>query len=151
MERRIRNSAKALVWKEGCMAAIKIDDHGDIFYILPGGGQNTGELLPEAAVRECAEELGISVKPEKLAFVIEGRWGESFHRVDLVFLCTYLDRIPGAMLRQDTNQTGVEWLKIDDLEKLPLYPSKLRRQIISLYNGLPHDIYLGDESMGTLD
>ena len=29
MERRIRNSAKALIFKDGCMAAIKIDDHGD--------------------------------------------------------------------------------------------------------------------------
>jgi len=149
MIRKIRNSAKALIFKDSCMAAIKIYDHGDMFYILPGGGQNTEELLPEAAARECAEELGIAVQAKELAFVIEGRYGESFHRVDLIFLCTYIAEIPDAEIQYDTNQTGVEWLKIDKLESTPLYPSKLRRQIIKLYHDLPHDVYLGDESMST--
>lgn len=149
MERRIRNSAKALVFKDSRMAAIKIDDRGDIFYILPGGGQDPEELLSESVRRECAEELGVEVEAKELAFVIEGRYGESFHRVDLVFLCRYIAEIPNADLQVDTNQAGVEWLKIDDLEGVPLYPSKLRRQIINLYHNWPHDVYLGDESMGT--
>lgn len=149
MERKIRNSAKALVFKDSSLAAIKIDDNGDIFYILPGGGQNTEELLSEAVVRECAEELGVTVKAEELAFIVEGRYGESFHRVDLIFLCSYIAEIPDAELECDTHQAGVEWLKIDTLESTPLYPSKLRRQIVNLYHNRPHEIYLGDESMTT--
>lgn len=148
MERKIRNSAKALIFKDGRMAAIKIDDHGDIFYILPGGGQNTEELLSEAVIRECAEELGIAVKAEELAFIVEGRYGESFHRVDLVFRCAYIAEIPDAETACDTHQVGVEWLEIDTLESAPLYPSKLRRQIMDFYHNRPHKIYLGDESMG---
>lgn len=147
MERKIRNSAKAIIFKEGCMAAIKISDNGDVFYIMPGGGQHSEEMLTDAVIRECAEELGVVVSVKDLAFVVEGLHGEAFHRVDLVFLCQYVADIPGAKIQGDTNQAGVEWLDINSLENQPLYPSKLRKQIIHLYNSLPHDIYLGDESM----
>ena len=94
MERKIRNSAKVLVFKDGCMAAVKIDDNGDVFYIMPGGGQDSEELLCQAAVRECAEELGIVVEVKDLAFVVEGVYGEAFHRVDMVFLCQYVVASP---------------------------------------------------------
>ncbi len=147
MERRIRNSAKALIIKDGRMLASKIDDHGDVFYIMPGGGQDAGELLPEAVMRECAEEMGIRVEPKSLVFVIEGLHGESFHRVDLVFLCDYVGEIENAVLQGDNNQVGFEWLPIGDLMSLPLYPSKLRSQIIRLHNKEAADVYLGNESM----
>jgi ADP-ribose pyrophosphatase YjhB (NUDIX family) len=148
MERRIRNSAKALIIKDDCMAAVKLNDNGEIYYIMPGGGQDSDELLTDAVKRECAEELGITVTVKDLAFIVEGLHGEPFHRVDLVFLCEYIEQIPGAVIKGDTNQIGIEWLKIDELNNLPLYPSKLRKQIISLYHSQPTEIYLGDESMG---
>ncbi|MBN1778560.1 MAG: NUDIX domain-containing protein [Clostridiales bacterium] len=148
MERKIRNSAKALVIKGGRMAAIKINDGGDVFYIMPGGGQNPEELLTETVIRECAEELGIAVSVKDLAFVIEGMHGEPFHRVDLVFLCEYVSDIPQAQLHGDTNQAGIEWLAVDGLESKPLYPSKLRKQIIDLYNSRQTSVYLGNENIG---
>lgn len=148
MERFIRNSAKALIIKDGKMLAVKINDNGDLFYIMPGGGQNTEELLPEAACREALEELGISVVPKELVFVIEGLHGERFHRVDLVFLCEYITRISDADLHGDTNQVGYDWLEIKNLNTQPLYPSKLRRQIMNLYEGKPYKVYLGNEEAG---
>lgn len=147
MERKIRNSAKALIIRDGMMLASKINDNGDIFYIMPGGGQAEEELLPEAVKRECAEEMGILVEPKSLVFVIEGLHGESFHRVDLVFLCDYVGTIEDAVIHGDVNQVGYEWLSIQELLSQPLYPSKLRSQIIRLYNHEKTDVYLGNESM----
>lgn len=72
MERKIRNSAKALIIKEGKMLVSKINDNGDVFYIMPGGGQEPEETLEEAVKREVEEEFGIIVKPQSLEFVIEG-------------------------------------------------------------------------------
>lgn len=148
MNRPIRNSAKALIIKAGKMLAIKLDDNGDIFYIMPGGGQEAEEQLSDAVCREVAEELGIEIIPKELVFVIEGVHGENFHRVDLVFLCEYIGEIPGAALQGDTNQTGYDWLDIETLISQPLYPSKLRRQIINLYHGEKYKIYLGNEEAG---
>lgn len=147
MERRIRNSAKALIIKDGKMLANKINNNGDIFYIMPGGGQEAEELLPEAVKREVAEEIGIEVEPKSLEFVVEGLIGESFHRVDLVFLCEYIGKIEKAEIHGDHNQIGVEWLPIKNLMNEPLYPSKLRSQIIRLYNNEKTEVYLGNESM----
>jgi ADP-ribose pyrophosphatase YjhB (NUDIX family) len=108
MERKIRNSAKALIIKDGKMLASKINDNGDIFYIMPGGGQDTEELITDAVKRECAEELGIEVKPKSLEFVVEGLQGELFHRVDLVFLCEYIGEIKNPETLVDKNQVGFE-------------------------------------------
>ena len=72
MDRSVRISAKALVIRNGRMLAVKLRDRDGVFYIMPGGGQNAGELLPATAEREVAEETGIAVKAQEAVFVIEG-------------------------------------------------------------------------------
>jgi ADP-ribose pyrophosphatase YjhB (NUDIX family) len=148
MERMVRNAAKALIIKDGKMLAIKLKDEQDEWYIMPGGGQDVEEILPETVCREVVEELGLQVEVKDLVFVIEGVHGESFHRVDLVFLCEYIGKIENAVLQSDTYQVGYDWLDIKSLNTTPLYPSKLRRQIMNLYEGKAYKVYLGNEEMG---
>ncbi len=148
MERNIRNSAKALIIRDGKMAAIKVRDAGEEWYIMPGGGQEPEETLQEAVCREVSEELGINVTCKELLFVVEGVHGERFHRVDLIFYCEFINEIPHAALQKDTNQVGVEWLDISTLNSRQLYPSKLRRQIMNFYEGKPYKVYLGNEEAG---
>jgi len=114
---------------------------------MPGGGQESEETLEEAVRREVKEEFGLIVEPKTLEFVIEGVTGESFHRVDLVFLCEYIKEIPDAQITGDYNQIGFDWLPIENLMNEPLYPSKLRKQIMNLYNDEETVVYLGNESM----
>ena len=147
MNRAIRTSAKALVIRDGCMLAIKLRDQDGEFYIMPGGGQSAGELLPAAVEREVAEETGIAVKAVDVVFVIEGAEGEPQHRVDIVFLCEYIGLIE-ADRHPDSNQIGYEWLAIDALNHTPLYPSKLRRPIMNLFAGKETAVYLGNENAG---
>ena len=144
----VRNAAKALIIKDGKMLAIKLKDEQDEWYIMPGGGQDVEEILPETVCRQVAEELGLQVEVKDLVFVIEGVHGESFHRVDLVFLCEYMGKIENAVLQSDTYQVGYDWLDIKSLNTTPLYPSKLRRQIMNLYEGKAYKVYLGNEEMG---
>ena len=72
MERTVRNAAKALIIKDDKMLAIKISDGKEEWYIMPGGGQDVEELLPETVCREVAEEMGLQVEVKDLVFVIEG-------------------------------------------------------------------------------
>ena len=148
MERQIRNAAKALIIKDDKMLAIKISDGKEEWYIMPGGGQDVEELLPDTACREVAEELGLKIEVKDLVFVIEGLHGEDFHCIDLVFLCEYKGKIENAILQSDTNQVGYDWLDIKTLHTTPLYPSKLRRQIMNLYEGKEYSVYLGNEEIG---
>ena len=147
MNRQIRTSAKGLVIQDGRMLAVKLKDEDGIFYIMPGGGQTAGELLTETVEREVAEETGLSVKAGDAVFVIEGANGEEHHRVDIVFRCELIGN-SAAEFHPDNNQIGYEWLDIATLNTTPLYPSKLRRPIMNLYEGKKSPVYLGNESVG---
>ena len=148
MFRQIRTSAKAVIIQNGKLLTIKLNDGKEEWYILPGGGQDSEEMLPQTVEREVREETGIEVKCKDLLFVIEGLHGESFHRIDLVFLCDYLGKAKNGALHSDTNQIGVDWLDLSVLNKLPLFPSKLRRPIMNFYEGKEYIKYLGNEEVG---
>ena len=148
MSRQIRTSAKAVIIQNDKLLAIKLNDGKAEWYILHGGGQDCEEMLPQTVEREVREEAGIEVKCKDLLFVIEGVHGESFHRMDLVFLCDYLGNAQNATLQGDTNQVGFDWLDLSILNKLPLFPSKLRRPIMNFHEGKEYMKYLGNEEIG---
>ena len=147
MNRTVRTSGKALVIRNGCLLVVKLHDADGDFYILPGGGQDTGELLPDTVRREVAEETGMAVRVGDVAFVIEGSHGEAHHRVDIVFRCEYLGQADSQQ-QPDHNQVGCAWLPIIGLNHAPLYPSRLRRPIMNLHEGKQTPIYLGNECVG---
>ena len=151
MQRRIRNSAKALIIKDGKVLLSKLDDNGDVFFIMPGGGQDVGEVLTDTVKRECMEELGIEVDPKFLVFILEGANGEENHRIDFVFLCNYIRDIKDIEIQGDTHQVGAEWVSIDNIMNEPLYPYKYRNAILKLYKNENFDIYLGNENKGDFD
>lgn len=148
MSRQIRTSAKAVVIQDGKILAVRLNDGKEEWYILPGGGQDSEETLPEAVEREVREETGIDIKCQDLLFAIEGVHGEDFHRIDLVFLCEYIGKALNYELHSDTDQVGIGWLKVSELNRLPLYPSKLRRAVMNFYEGKEYAKYLGNEEIG---
>ena len=111
--------------KEESRATIKVDDIRELkrqAYMLPGDGDSS-------------------------VFIIEGEKGEESHRVDIVFRCEY-EGPCDAEQQHDFNQIGAEWLEISTLNTTPLYPSKLRRPIMNLYEGKEAPVYLGNENAG---
>lgn len=149
---KVRNSAKAVIVSKGRLLAIRNESHGQIWYILPGGGQHHGESLTEAVRRECLEEASIEVIPEDILFIRDyiSRNHEFYqedgdaHQVEFMFRCTISgDSVPGNGTEPDSRQTGVEWLDLHKLDEYPLYPKQLRR---ILREGIPavHPVYLGD-------
>ncbi|MDQ0169436.1 ADP-ribose pyrophosphatase YjhB (NUDIX family) [Paenibacillus tundrae] len=145
LERKIRNSAKALIIQDGRMLALKHKDDQDVYYTLPGGTQNAGEALTDAVKREVAEEIGVDVEPLSLEFVNEGVYGEALHRVDFFFLCKYRGMLNHANLHNEPAHEAYEWLEIQDIMEQPLNPSKLRKQIQRLVAGEKTVMYLGNE------
>lgn len=148
----IRNSAKAIIIRKGMLLAVEARDTEGLWYLLPGGGQEPGETLTEALIRECLEEIGTSVNPGKLICIREyiGRNHEfastdsDAHQIEFMFDCTIPeDYSPTSGHLPDFAQIAVRWLPINDLMSFRLYPLSLRSILIgSNVKNIP--VYLGD-------
>ena len=64
------------------------------------------------------------------------------------FLREYIGEIKNAVLHSDTNQARYDWLEIKLLNHSSFYPSKLRREIMNLYEGKEYKVYLENEEIG---
>ena len=149
---RIRNSAKAVIVKQGKLLALKMQENGGTYYILPGGGQNKGETLHEALQRECMEELGVTVEIGDLLFVREyiGKNHElsvkhaDAHQTEFMFACSVMEDEFTNGFNPDKGQEGAEWIPIHQLMDYKLFPRELRTHLISYSNEGKSLVYVGD-------
>lgn len=145
----IRNAARALICRGNQVLLLK--KLGGRF-ALPGGGQDCGESLEQALVRECWEELGTEVTVGALLqvadyFKIRDTEPPSRrHLLEFLFRCEVDSDYQAQMgPRPDRSQIEVLWVDSDKLAGLNLFPSFLRDSIPGL-NQAQHTIYLGQFS-----
>ena len=152
MKASVRVSVKAVVVTDGQILLLKHRDEQGEWYSLPGGGQRHGETLPEALTRECQEETGLGVRMGRLLFMRDyiadnHEFAEEHpgaHQIELMFQCEVVGgQAPGLGDSPDEMQTGAEWVELDRLRDLRLYPRAVA-QILA--EGVPEDgaRYLGD-------
>src|SRR5262245_52087484 len=135
-----RNAVKAVIIRdEQLLVIVKRDPDGE-YFILPGGGQEHCESMPEALRRECMEEIGARVEVGELLFVRDyiGRNHEfaaeqpDVHQVELIFACRvpdgYTPRMGDA---PDPGEVDVRWLPIATLAGARLYPAALKVALAS--------------------
>ncbi|MCK2237829.1 MULTISPECIES: NUDIX domain-containing protein [unclassified Crossiella] len=95
-------------------------------YSIPGGGQEIGETLAETAVREVAEETGISTRvveligvysdPKHVIAYTDGEVKQEFS------ICFRAEPISGE-LRTSNESSDVQWISPEDIEELDMHPS----------------------------
>lgn len=123
---KIRNVAKAVIPKENSilLQQCRMPD-GVLYYELPGGGQNPGETMEAAVVRECREETGYHVRVLHFLALLEeivtdaplvAAFPGYAHRIFYVFQCEITDTPKGEPSEEDMLQVALVWM---DLEKLP--------------------------------
>lgn len=150
---RKRNSVKAIMLMDGRILLTVNKDSTGFFHLLPGGGQKPGEKLTDAMIREVMEETGWTVEPGRLLFVRDyiaanhefaAEEGD-VHQIEFMFLARPLRRSEEEPLIPDPWQVGVEWVELDSLDSVRLYPSVLTSLIPTAVAGNYHGpIYLGD-------
>lgn len=150
----IRNSAKAVIFQDKKVLLTKnLDDEG-YFYLFPGGGQEIGETLQRAVIRECIEEVGQQVEVSELIFVREyigsnHEYAEKdghVHQVEFYFMCQLANQINADTIpaHPDNHQVGIEWVHIDDLLQYRIYPKELIKFINKYFYNERSPVYLGD-------
>ncbi|WP_164545582.1 NUDIX domain-containing protein [Paenibacillus albus] len=120
----VRNTAKAIIESDNKLLLIKKKlDRIGIYYTLPGGGQEPGETIEAAILRECKEELNIKVEGRELVCVreyISNNHEYSFlvkevQAIEFIFRCTFGVEDKIAHLQNDVAQIGYEWLAITEI------------------------------------
>ena len=88
-------------------------------WVFPGGAVDSGESPWDAAVRETAEEAGLSATVVRLLGVI---WQPDANEIIFDFLCTVAGEPQPCMTETD----AVEWFALDTLPENLFAPHRLR-------------------------
>lgn len=133
----IRVRAGALIIQDTSILLIEFNDENGLHFNLPAGGTEPGETVKEAVKREAKEEASIEVEVGPLAFVYEyaphlnnNKYGDT-HSLALMFDCSIKEGCkPRMPANPDSNQTGIKWIPLTELDKVILYPN-IKEHILS--------------------
>jgi ADP-ribose pyrophosphatase YjhB (NUDIX family) len=127
----------------------------DDFWALPGGRVELLERSPDALRREMQEELGITVKVERLLWVVENYFEHNDRECHEVGFYYLMSAPPDTPLLQQPESYGYEdqlalhlifrWFSLDALPGLRLYPTFLRDGLRALPETTVHVIHRDTE------
>lgn len=130
----VRNSAKAIIIRDGHILTVKYADESGVYYALPGGGQLQGETLPDTLLRECREELAVRVNILGLRFIREyigadqeSSWRDGdIHQVEFIYECALEPgHEPNKGAHRDQGMVDIAWLPVERISAYRFYPKNL--------------------------
>lgn len=107
--------------------------NGEEYFVIPGGGAESGETAVKAAQREIQEELGWSLSEKQLQSAFTFRNGQ---RLEIYFHATIshtsAPMIQGeeALRSHAQNLYQPEWLDIEAIRDLNLWPAGLKNLLL---------------------
>jgi len=119
---------RVIVVHDGAMLLLP-PDAGFGAWLPPGGGLEPGESLAECARREVREETGLDVRVGPVAFLqewigTEGREPGQDYDLHVFFYAEPVgDTVPRAEV---PDHPAPEWVPLDRVPHLPLYPAELK-------------------------
>ncbi len=129
----IRNAVRAVIVRDEHILLLRKQGGGSAErFALPGGGQEAGETLQQALLRECQEEIGASVEVGSLTHVADYFKARDTdppstrQLLEFLFLCSVpADYTAKNGHHPDKHQIDVVWLALADLPRITFCPTSL--------------------------
>ncbi|MCX7678863.1 MAG: NUDIX domain-containing protein [Spirochaetes bacterium] len=135
----IRIRVGALIFEEGRALLISHQKENQVYWLIPGGGVNFGETLPEALKREILEELGIEIEVQDIVLVCESIEPEGRrHILNIGFYCKR--KSASIQLGNDERLHGYRFFLPHEILQLQLFPN-INEDLVKLLLGETSKVY----------
>lgn len=136
-----KNRASAIIpYQNGLVVIKRIKGKGEEkeeYYTIPGGGQEEGETIEEATIREIREELGIEIELTDKCYELESQGRKQYF-----FVAEYKSGKMGSgkgdeMTNIDYEKYGAyipEIIKKEEISQIRLLPEEIKNRILSDFN-----------------
>ena len=123
----------------------------DDFWVMPGGRPRLYESSRDALIREMDEEISTHVEVLRLLWVVENffeYFGKRLHEIAFYYQMSLPEDSPYRAVGVDfTGQEGDEtllfhWFRIDEIERVRVYPTFLRTALSALPDSPAHIIHV---------
>lgn len=148
-----RYRAGAVIVRDG--AILMSTSRSVDYYYSIGGAVHLGETAEEAAVREVLEETGVEMQVDRLLFIHENMFTDTYgsrdirwHEVALYFLMKGgdLDRIAPVGVNLRNEKENLAWLPFEDFGSGRIHPQFLPRIVQEASSQVRHIITIDDVS-----
>ena len=138
-----KNRASAIIpYKDGLIVIKRIkgdNENREEYYTIPGGGQEEGESIEEATLREIREELGIEVELTDKCYELESQGRKQYF-----FVAKYKSGEIGSgngeeMININYEKYGLyvpEIIALNKIKHIKLLPKEIKDIIISDFNDI---------------
>jgi 8-oxo-dGTP diphosphatase len=125
--------AAAIILRNKSILLMYRNKGGKTYYVLPGGTVEAGEEPEEAVLREVLEETSLQVHLVRLLYHIQIT-DDAICKDEYYYLCDYVSGIPQIQhdaieqerMKSGTSYYELKWVKLEDIEKLLVYPLEIR-------------------------
>ncbi|ABX43488.1 NUDIX domain-containing protein [Lachnoclostridium phytofermentans] len=148
----IRSAAKAIILHNDRILVNRcITENNEVYFDLPGGGQNQFETMEDAVTREVLEETGYKVRVIRFIALAEEicdnnelreKHFDYSHRIIHIFLAKLISEKTIEITEKDWQQEESLWMSLDEIDKVTFRPTQLSGRITDLVN-VSHPQYLG--------
>ncbi len=143
---RFRYRVGAIIIEDGCVLLAANETCS--YYYSVGGGVHMGEFAEQAAEREALEETGVPYTVDRLAFVHENFFtddesslkGLNCHEISFYYIMKPrgTKNIPNIVGECDDGKEHVEFVPLDKLKELRVFPEFFKDRLESLPQSVEH-------------
>ena len=129
----MKTASRVIILKNNKILFIHRIKHGEEYYVLPGGAIEKNESPEEAAIREIKEETNFDIKIGSLLWELEENLNGEIRRGYYFLAKGFKSKLklggPEADIQSENNKYLFEWISLDALNKLFVYPKGLKEKI----------------------